>query len=81
MPRGKRRIVELTSEEIKAKIDALIGAKSETKEVDIETTSTSPIDELQKILVRRAQLQKELAEIEETLSQKYEIKVNNTENK
>ena len=71
----------VSMEEIKAKIDALIGAKSETKEVDIETTSTSPIDELQKILVRRAQLQKELAEIEETLSQKYEIKVNNTENK
>ena len=71
----------VSMEEIKAKIDALIGAKSEIKEVDIKTSSTSPIDELQKILVRRAQLQKELAEIEETLSQKYEIKVNNTENK
>lgn len=71
----------MTENEIRAKINALIGAKSETKEVDIKTSSTSPIDELQKILVRRAQLQKELAEIEETLTQKYEIKVNNTENK
>ena len=68
-------------EEIKAKINALYRAKSETKEVDIKTSSTPPIDELQKILVRRAQLQKELAEIEETLTQKYEIKVINTENK
>ena len=71
----------VSMEEIKAKINALVGAKSETKEVDIETSSTSPIDELQKILVRRAQLQKELAEIEETLTQKYEITVINTENK
>lgn len=68
-------------EEIKAKINALYRAKSETKKVDIKTSSTPPIDELQKILVRRAQLQKELAEIEETLTQKYEIKVINTENK
>lgn len=68
-------------EEIKAKINALYRAKSETKKVDIKTSSTPPIDELQKILVRRAQLQKELAEIEETLTKKYEIKVINTENK
>ena len=71
----------VSMKEIRAKINALIGAKSETKEVDIKTSSTPPIDELQKILVRRAQLQKELAEIEETLTQKYEIKVINTENK
>lgn len=71
----------VSMEEIRAKVNALFRAKSETKEVDIKTSSTSPIDELQKILVRRAQLQKELAEIEETLTQKYEIKVINTENK
>ena len=71
----------VSMEEIKAKINALYRAKSETKEVDIKTSSTPPIDELQKILVRRAQLQKELAEIEETLTQKYVIKVINTENK
>lgn len=71
----------VSMEEIKAKINAFIRAESETKEVDIKTSSTLPIDELQKILVRRSQLQKELAEIEETLTQKYEIKVINTENK
>lgn len=71
----------VSMEEIRAKVNASIGAKSETKEVDIKTSSTSLIDELQKIFDRRAQLQKELAEIEKTLTQKYEIKVINTENK
>ena len=78
----------VSMEEIKEKINALYRAKSETKEVDIKTSSTLSIDELQKILVRRAQLQKELAEmqkelaeIEETLTKKYEIKVIDTENK
>lgn len=71
----------VSMEEIKEKINALYRAKSETKEVDIKTSFTSLIDELQKILVRRAQLQKELAEIEKTLTQKYEIRVIDTENK
>lgn len=76
----------MTENEIMGEVNALLCVKpkvekDETKEVDIETSSTPPIDELQKILVRRAQLQKELAEIEETLTKKYEIKVINTENK
>lgn len=79
----QKKLIDMgvSMEEIKAKIDAFIRAESETKKVDIKTSSTPPIDELQKILLRRAQLQKELAEIEETLTQKYVIKVNNTGNK
>ena len=79
----QKKLIDMgvSMEEIKAKINAFIRAESETKEVDIKTSSTLPIDELQKILVRRSQLQKELAEIEKTLTQKYVIKVINTENK
>ena len=71
----------VSMEEIRAKINASIRAKSETKEVNIKTSSIPPIDDLQKILVRRSQLQKELAEIEKTLTKNYEIKVIDTENK
>lgn len=75
------KTVGLTAEEINAKFSAMCEGKDEIKEVDIKTSSILPIDELQKILVRRSQLQKELAEIEKTLTKNYEIKVIDTENK
>jgi hypothetical protein len=57
----------VSMEEIKAKINALYRAKSETKKVDIKTSSTPPIDELQKLFDRRAQLKKELAKIDDQI--------------
>lgn len=59
----------VSMEEIKAKINALYRAKSETKKVDIKTSSTPPIDELQKLFDRRAQLKKELAKIDEQIKE------------
>ena len=52
----------VSMEEIKAKVNASIRAKS-----DIKTSSTSPIDELQELFDRRAKLKKELVEIEEKI--------------
>ena len=52
----------VSMEEIKAKINASIRAKSETK-----VSASSPIDELQELFDRRAQLKKELAEIEKKI--------------
>lgn len=50
----------------------VVQKEAETKEVDIETSSnpTSSIDELQELFDKRAQLKKELAEIEEKIKEK-----------